>query len=325
MITTNWPGPGGARTSHFIKRQADFLRTAGVDLDVFHFRARKNPLSYSKAWMAVRKKLRSSRYDLIHAQFGQSGLLALPKRLPYVVTLRGSDILGTVSNRNGRYTFVGKLNQHLSRLVAAKADAVILVSEHMRAQLRGSEKCHVIPSGIDFGLFRCIPRDEARQQLGLPLHDRLVLFVGNPEQARKRYSLATEALDLLNARLPARLIVCWGVPHTDIPSYMSACDALVFTSMQEGSPNAVKEALACNLPVVSVSVGDVEQRIGLIEGCEVCSDESAGAIAAALERVLRRGGRVAGRSSVEQLSEVAITQKVIAVYRSVLSEPSVNR
>jgi glycosyltransferase involved in cell wall biosynthesis len=319
MITTNWPSPGGPRTSHFIKRQADFLQAAGVEVDVFHFQARKNPRSYVKAWLAVRRKLRGARYDLIHAQFGHSGLMALPKRLPFVVTLRGSDILGTVSDADGRYTRAGKFNQRISQHVAAKADAVILVSAHMKSQLLGGERTYVIPSGIDFDLFRDMPVDEARNQLGLPAEERLILFVGNPDQARKRYRLAEAAVARLNARIPARLIAAWGVPHTDIPIYMSACDALVFTSMQEGSPNVVKEALACNLPVVSVPVGDVEERIGHIEGCELCPDETPESIAAALERVLRRGGRVAGRTSVQHLSEVSITDQVISVYKSVLA------
>lgn len=325
MVTTNWPAPGGPRTSHFIKRQADFLQAAGVDVEVFHFRAQKSLLSYLKAWLAVRRKLRASRYDLIHAQFGQSGLMALPKRIPYVVTLRGSDILGTVSDRSGKYTAAGKINQRISRMVAAKADAVILVSEHMQANLPRLESCNIIPSGIDFDLFRIMPRDQARRKLGLPLDERLVLFVGNPKQARKRHQLATAAVDLLNRRLPVRLVVGWGVPHTDIPVYMAACDALIFTSMQEGSPNAVKEALACNLPVVSVAVGDVEQRIGGVEGCELCRDESPEAIASVLERVLLRGKRVEGRRSVDHLSETAITQQVIDVYRSVLAAADIAR
>jgi len=75
---------------------------------------------------------------------------------------------------------------------------------------------------------------------------------------------------------------------------MSACDALVFTSMLEGSPNVVKEALACDLPVVSVPVGDVATRLRGVAGCELCADERPETIAAALERVLRRGGRAAG-------------------------------
>jgi teichuronic acid biosynthesis glycosyltransferase TuaC len=99
---------------------------------------------------------------------------------------------------------------------------------------------------------------------------------------------------------------------------MNACDVLVFTSMQEGSPNVVKEALACNLPVVSVAVADVPERLAAIAGCEVCADDRAETIAAALERVLRLGQRIAGRQSVEELDERRLTQKLIGIYHSVL-------
>ena len=122
--------------------------------------------------------------------------------------------------------------------------------------------------------------------------------------------------------MPARLVVAWGVPHAEVPVYMSACDALVFTSMQEGSPNVVKEALACNLPVVSVRVGDVEERLRGVEGCEVCADERPESIADALSRVLRRGGRSAGRESVRGLDERIITDRVIGIYRKLLALPA---
>ena len=128
----------------------------------------------------------------------------------------------------------------------------------------------------------------------------------------------------MNETTQARLVVAWKVPHTDVPLYMSASDALVFTSMQEGSPNVVKEALACDLPVVSVPVGDVEERLKGIEGCELCADERPESIAAALRKVLTRGGRVKGRESVAHLDENLITARVIDIYRSVLANQRVS-
>jgi len=104
-----------------------------------------------------------------------------------------------------------------------------------------------------------------------------------------------------------------------MPYYMNACDALVFTSVQEGSPNAVKEALACNLPVVSVAVGDVPLRLRGVSECEVCADDGPETIAAALERVLRSGRRSNGRDALTDLDESSLTAKVIDVYRSVLT------
>jgi teichuronic acid biosynthesis glycosyltransferase TuaC len=319
MVTSDYPADARPRTTHFIKRQADFLRAAGVNVDVFHFEGNKRLLNYARAWRRLRPHLERGGYDLVHAQFGQSGLLALPKRLPIVVTLRGSDILGIVDDRTGRYTAKGRLLQRLSREVARRADAVILVSEHMREVAGRTESVHVIPSGLDLGLFRPIPRDEARQRLELSPTKRLVLFVGRPNQARKRFDLAKRAVELLDRALPAELVLASCVQHTEIPYYMAACDALIFTSMQEGSPNVVKEALACNLPVVSVAVGDVETRLAGIDGCELCRDDRPEALAAALERVLRRERRTKSRARVAHLDETLLTQKVIAIYESVLA------
>ena len=322
MITSEWPKPGVNVTSHFIKRQADFLAAAGVEVTVFPFRGRKNPFNYLGNWVRLRAQLRRGGYDLVHAQFGQSGLLALPKRLPLVVTFRGSDLLGTVSEKTGRHRKIGALHQFLSRLVATQADAVVVVAEHMKRYLPPSIDSHVIPSGLDLQLFRPTDKRIARNQLGLPEDERLVLFVGRPSQGRKRFHLAEQALEILNRSLPARLIVGWRVPHTDIPLYMSGCDVLVFTSMQEGSPNVVKEALACNLPIVSVPVGDVESRLKGVEGCELCANDDPETIAAALKRVLARGRRTTGRETVLALDEKITTEQVINIYQAALTNSS---
>ena len=317
MITNAWPQPGQPQTTHFIKRQAEYLRRAGVDVEVLHFRGQRRPWKYALAWFRARRRLMFGRHDLVHAQFGQSGLLALPTRLPLVVTYRGNDLLGVVGP-NGKYTRSGRILQWLARMVARGADAVVVVSDHMKGHLPTSVRATVLPSGLDFSLFRPVPRADARRDLGVPLDRRLVLFAGNPADARKRYGLAKQAVDWLSRTLPSELIVAWGVPHTDMPRLMSACDVLVFTSMQEGSPNVVKEALACDLPVVSVHVGDVAERLRGIEGCELCPDERPEAIAAALARVLDRGQRIAGRQAVTHLDETAITAQLIELYQSVL-------
>ncbi|PYP10577.1 MAG: hypothetical protein DMD59_05220 [Gemmatimonadetes bacterium] len=319
MVTTEWPRvPWG--TAQFVARQAAYLRAAGIEVEVFQFHGQRNPLNYASAWLEVQRRLSRERFDLVHAQFGQSALLALPKRVPLVITFRGDDIQGILDDQDGHLSLAGRALRMFCRWVAHAADAVIVVSAHMQRYVQNGKPVHVVPSGIDLDLFRPQPQAPARARLGLPADESLVLFVGNPKLARKRFALAQRAVELLSATMPARLVVGWQVPHPQIPDYMAACDALVFTSSQEGSPNAVKEALACNLPVVSVPVGDVAERLEGVAGCELCADDRAETIAAALARVLmRRGGRFDGRAAVRQLDEHLLTQRVIGIYHGVLN------
>jgi glycosyltransferase involved in cell wall biosynthesis len=317
MVTSDWLWNSWGGPAVFIARQAEFLRREGVEVDLFPFRGARQPGNYAAAWQEVQRRLDTGSYDLVHAQFGQSGLTALPKRLPLVVTFRGDDLEGIIGE-NGRYIPAGWLLRMISRTVARHADASIVVSEHMKRHLPRSVEAYVLPSGIDFNLFRPEPQEEARRKLGLPAAERLILFVGDPALARKRYGLAQEAVALVNQTIPVRLVVGWERPHHEIAALMNACDALVCTSMQEGSPNAVKEAMACNLPVVSVPVGDVPLRLTGVEGCELCANDRAETIAAGIERVLRRGGRSKGRKAVEKLDERLLTLQLIDIYRSVL-------
>jgi glycosyltransferase involved in cell wall biosynthesis len=317
MVTSDWLWNSWGGPAVFIARQAEFLRREGVEVDLFPFRGSRQAKNYMAAWREVQRRLDQGSYDLVHAQFGQSGLTALPKRVPLVVTFRGDDLEGIIGE-SGRYIPAGWLLRFLSRTVARQADAAIVVSEHMKRHLPRSVDAHVLPSGIDLDLFRPEPRDEARRRLGLPASQRFALFVGNPKLARKRFDLAQRAVEIVNRSIPTRLLVGWEKPHHEIVALMNACDALVFTSMQEGSPNAVKEALACNLPVVSVPVGDVPFRLRGVQGCELCPDDRAETIASALGRVLWRGERSDGRRAIRDLDERILTGRLIDIYRSVL-------
>ena len=247
--------------------------------------------------------------------------LVLPTRLPLVVTFRGGEGEGIVGD-NGRYTMSGYVLRAVSSLVARRADELIVVSSHMREYLP-ARPIHVVPSGLDFSRIPLVPQQEARRQLGLSPTKRLVLFVGNPNEARKRHGLARDIVSRLDRTFDAELVVAWQVPHEQIPIYMNACDALLFVSMYEGSPNVVKEALACNLPVVSVVVGDVPERLQGVAGCAVCADDDPGEMAAALTTVLRANQRIDGRTAVRELDESLLAQRTIQIYRLAMKEQPV--
>lgn len=318
MVTSEWPTTEHPEWVPFIVQQVEFLRFAGVDLEVFHFRGERNPMNYLRSWRRMRQGTRLGEFDLVHAQFGQSGLLGLPKQVPLVVTFHGSDVQGIVGS-NGHYTMAGIILKWVSWCVAWAANEVIVVSEHLAKNLP-RRPYQVIPVGLDLNLFRPIPQEEARRKLGLPLGKHLVLFAADPNRIEKRYSLAQQVVTLLNQKFDAELVVASELPHRSMPLYMSACDALLLTSLHEGSPTVVKEALACDLPVVSVDVGDVRLRIGSIEGCIVSDDDRAETIAAGLVEVLRRRARINGRIAVQGLDERLLIQKLIQVYERAMKQ-----
>lgn len=317
MITSEYPTPDKPSAVPFIVRQEKSLRSKGIDVEVFAFSGKKRAANYVKAWRDLRRFTAGKQYDLVHAQWGHSAVLALPKRLPWVITFRGNDLEGIVGPR-GHYTLKGKILTVVAKLMGRLADERIVVAEKLGSHLGGNDFA-VIPSGLDLDIFKPLPQDECRQKLGLPSEKRLVLFAASTiENPRKRFDLAHEAVELLKKKFDAEMIVANGVAHSLIPVYMSACDVLLLTSIHEGSPNVVKEALACDLPIVSVDVGDVRERLEGVDGCKVCDDDHPVTIASALEKVLCVGTRINGRQKVSDLDESNITDRVIEVYKRAL-------
>jgi teichuronic acid biosynthesis glycosyltransferase TuaC len=234
-----------------------------------------------------------------------------------VVTFHGSDLQGFWGS-NGQYTIAGCILRFLSRYIANRAEKVIVVSEHLTKYLPNRLPVNVIPCGVDFDIFRPIPQLEARRKLGLEFSKLLVLFAANPNNPIKRYALTQKAVELIKTRFDVELVTVYRASHDLIPLYMNACDVLILTSAHEGSPTVIKEALACNLPVVSVDVGDVRRHIENIAGCVLCSDCTPEAIADGLAKVLHARRRIAGRDAISEFDGSIVAKRIIEVYHSAL-------
>jgi glycosyltransferase involved in cell wall biosynthesis len=305
-VTNEYPTEDQPGAAPCIRDQLSALQAQGVQVDLLYIQA-GDRLSYGRAaWRLFLSTFRHSHYDLVHAYYGHCGLLArLQVRHPIVVTFRGSDLL---SFRDG---IIGKTAAQL-------ADAVIVMSQEMKQASRRRD-AHIIPFGVNADIFRPASRERARRQLGLPLDAELVLFPWNPARPVKRADLAEGAIERLKDKHGAvRLITLFGQPHTTVAQFMNACDAMVLTSDYEGAPMAVREAMACNLPIVSVDAGDVSQIIGGTESCYLC-ERTVQDVAAKLDRVLKRGERTNGVQKVGTLDAEWAAKQVIAIYRRVLA------
>jgi glycosyltransferase involved in cell wall biosynthesis len=177
-----------------------------------------------------------------------------------------------------------------------------------------------VANGVDLELFRPLDRSACRAELGWDESARHVLFPASPRRPEKGFSLASRAVALVQSQgTRVELHALEGVPHEAIPTWLNAADVVVLTSAHEGSPNAVKEALACNVPVVAVDVGDVRARLAPIRGCEV-AERRPEDIALKLARVLGHDRRIASREHVSDLALDHVARRIRDVYESATSE-----
>jgi glycosyltransferase involved in cell wall biosynthesis len=312
VVTSEWPDEQNPNLVPFIVDQINDLREIGIHVHVFSFRGAKKIINYLYAWIKLRGVLKKEKIDIIHAHFGQSGIITLPKKYPLVVTFHGSDVLGEYS-RTGRYSISSFILKYISKIVANSSDEVIVVSEKLGQNLLKGQPYHVIPCGVNLEIFKPEDQVEARKQMGLPLDKKLVLFAGQKDFPVKRFDLAKKAISQLND-INVELLVVNNIPHKFIPVYLNACNALLMTSQHEGSPMIIKEALACNLPIVSTNVGDVSEIIGDVEGCFVCNNDDPESIASALYQAISHGPITDGFDRAKRYDADIICQKVVQVY-----------
>jgi len=321
IVTNMYPKPERPAFGTFVKEQVDSLKEAGIQVDVFDFDGSGGAGQYLKVAGRLGRTLQDKRYDLIHAHYGLTGMVArLQTGCPIVITFHGSDLMGTVDS-HFRYTVSGTVVSHISKIAGLMATKCIVVAETLKSKL-WLKSAVTIPMGVDISLFVPMPQNEARAQLGLTSNNRRVLFVANPKNLIKRFDIAKAAVQLLKQDgLDVELLPIYDVPHHQIPKYMNACDVLALTSMHEASPCVVKEAMACNLPIVSADVGDVAERIAGVDGCYLC-ERTPQDVAIKLRRVLESNFQPDCRSKIIELSLQNIAQRVITVYEQVLGTRS---
>ena len=305
VVTAMYPHAEQPGNGAFVMHQVEQLRAFGHHVDIVHVKGYRSRWNYMLGALAVFRATWRGAYDIVHVHYGLSGLSALVRwRTPLVVTLHGSDVLQT------------RLQRLVSRVVSAGAAATIVVSPAVGERVAGT----VIPCGVDLNTFRPMERGRARQALGLAPSRRYVLFPFDPERRLKRWDLARSAVDLLRARgLDAELLTVWRAPNAEMPLYYSAADVMVLCSDSEGSPTSVKEALACNLPVVSTRVGDVDVLLEGVAGAEIC-EQTPTSLAAALARAIETAERVTfeGRAAMQRYDQGATVQALLRVYHGVL-------
>jgi glycosyltransferase involved in cell wall biosynthesis len=317
-ITNLWPDDEDPAYGPFIKRSVDGLDELGIDSDVLFIHGHHGVAAYLSAAVFVGILSVAKRYALVHAHGGETGLIArLYGGAPVVTSYLGSDLLAPQEG-GWRLRLSRRVRSGLLRQQARLLTATTTKTREMEAVLprRARNRNRIIPDGIELDRFKPIDRDIARAYLGWSPDSRIVLFAGRPECAIKRVWLAQQAVALAGADLrDLQLVIASGIDPDKMPYYYCAADCLLHTSVSEGSPNVIKEALACNLPIVATAAGDIDRLVaGARPGGVVEAD--ARALAREVIACCREPVRSNGRSLTGNMSLQTAAAATLDLYQS---------
>lgn len=307
----------------FVTEQGGALRAAGCEVDYFLVKG-----SYIGAVRALKAKIREFKPDIVHAHYGLSAITAeLQGLVPVVTTFHNGETLNPIVNL-------------MSSLMSLRAKHVIYVAQHIRDLSYFKAKNYsIIPCGVPMEEMIITPKAEARKQLGWSPDKKYILFGGAFDNERKNYKLLAEAVErLMNERMnELGEIVCIemkGLSRAECVLRMCACDLFALPSHSEGSPQALKEAMACNCPCIATDIADVRELFGdepghwilrnprktheRWDGDEKSSDE----MVELLKEALQFEGRTKGRKRILELglSNEQVARRIVAIYQQVLGK-----
>lgn len=309
-VTNNWPTEKNPVFGIFVKEQVDSLRDIGVESDIFFINGREQgKLTYARAIRKLKKALTQKEYDIVHCHHALSAIVAI---------LTGFDLRKKmiVSYQNEPKHELGNIAYWALRHYATR---IITKTKHMRMIHHGAT---YLPNGVNTDFFREIDKLEARKKLSLPENEKLVLFVSsNFIRKQKRHDRFLDVIRVAMQKhhdLIIKEIVLTNTPRHLIPFYINAADVHLLTSDFEGSPNSIKECLACNIPIVATPVGDVQDLLDGVEGVYVSKTFNIYDLAELLVIAFKRG-RIDGRKRLNemQLDKISVANRLKQLYTEV--------
>jgi teichuronic acid biosynthesis glycosyltransferase TuaC len=307
-LTNMWPSTGSPHAGTFVVNLVEGLARKGVDGEVLSIERWRSKVEYFRALPRLVRMVQTGRFDLVHAQYAHCVLLAhAQRRVPVIGHFHGE-----LQDGHGRKDLA------LAHLAARLTRHLIVVDPRSARRVRVPH-LDVIPIGVDADRFRPSDRAEARRKLGLHLERPYVLFSSNPARPEKDYPLFQRAFRAIQARIPsASEFILHGRRYDEVATILNAVDVLILTSRAEASPTVVKEALLCNLPVLSTDVGDVGARLRGVSASAVLPRDPE-AIAAAAADILLAGLRSNGRARADELDIGITADRTISFYRATLA------
>ena len=257
-------GKGNGAISPVIENQINILKKYNQTINVYTIE-KKGLKGYLQSIIPLRKKIMQTQYDVLHSHYLFCGIVAFfsSPNANHVLSIMGSDIYA-------KYYY-----KYIIRLLSFFNKKIIFKSEKMKI-IAKIEKSSILPNGIDLSLFKPISQKKSIKHLGWKKDEenkiKFVLFASDSARLEKNFHLAKEACIYINEIQKDYyfdLKSIGKVKHQDMPIYINAADILLLTSQYEGSPNVIKEAMACNTSIVTTDVGDVREILKGTNNCIV--------------------------------------------------------
>lgn len=300
------------KVSAFVQSQYDSLVDEGLEMVLFPV-VGKGLKGHLKAILSLRKVLKREKPDIIHAHYSVCGYVAtfasLGLRTKVVLS-----ILGSFPKNNLKLKVVRFFINHVWTKTLVK-------SQRTAKQL--SMNLPIIPNGVNLSQFSIVDYDNARKLCDFDKNKKYIIWCSNPERKEKRFNIAKEAVDRLGDSSVV-LFPVYNRTHDEVVNYMCAADVMLLSSYSEGSPNVIKEAMACNCPIVSTNVGDVPERLSGLDGCFVLDevpryeeyDAELESMVEKLKLALEYNARTSGRNRIikDQLSIEQVAKRILEFY-----------
>lgn len=328
IIPANISREGNIKYSGLIENEIEGLRLKKIEIEPFYITNRYSITRIIQLAYKVKQAISKCPPDLIHIQTGTAALfmMFLKSKTPFIITIGGSDLLGN-PGRGLFWKIRGILAGLITTICSVRAKKVICVSRNLKDALPHylQQKIEIIPRGVDIESFRPLPIDTVRQKLKWNLSEYYVVFsiLSKDAAAVKNLPLAQSVIsyyaDKYDSNIHLELLV--NKTKEEVISMLNAANALLVTSIHEGSPNIVKEAMACNLPVVAVNVGDVYERLNSVSPSVVTKTYDEQELAFALRTVIQINAKSNGRFVlIEQgLDRASVSHRIIEIYESCIS------
>jgi glycosyltransferase involved in cell wall biosynthesis len=291
-----------AHIAPFVTEQGNEITKLGIEVDYFTIQG-----NYIKAVFALKQKIKEFKPDIIHAHYGLSGLTAvLQRKAPVVITFHNGETLSKITN----------LITSFASLFAAYN---IYVAQHIYdlCFFKRKKNYMILPCGVEVNVDE-LDKNTAKEELSLDKDRKYILFGGAFSNLRKNYPLLKQAVDLLN-RNDIEVVEMRGLTREEITKLMFACDLFVLPTKSEGSPQALKEAMICNCPIVATDVADIKHLLGDLEGHYICSFEPED-VAGKIQQALNFFNRTNGRKRIIELGldSETVARKIAKIYRSIV-------